>query len=118
MGGTVWSIREVRDRKGALGNTRQTDGYSFSTETAVAFITAKTLSPSLRFIRFTELVVIIDVTVPAAVRITTSDTTLSEMIFSIMPDKRFRMLTLMVIATFVQGCSNHWLAAVPPATNP
>ncbi len=56
----------------------------------------KTLSPSLRFIRFTEPVVIIDVTVPAAVRITTSDTTLSEMIFSIVPRERFRTLVLMV----------------------
>jgi hypothetical protein len=37
----------------------------------------------------------IDVTVPAAVRMTTSDTTLSETIFSIVPGKRFRMLVLM-----------------------
>jgi len=43
------------------------DGYSFSTDTSVALITAKTVSPSLRFIRFTEPVVMIDVTVPAAV---------------------------------------------------
>jgi len=35
--------------------------YSFSTETSVALIIAKTLSPSLRFMRFTEPVVIIDV---------------------------------------------------------
>ena len=59
----------------------------------------------------------IDVTVPAAVRMTTSDTTLSETIFSIVPGKRFRMLVLMVIVTPVQGCSKAWLAAVPPATN-
>jgi len=39
----------------------------------------------------------IDVTVPAAVRMTISDTTLSETIFSIMPGKRFRMLVLMAI---------------------
>src|ERR1700750_634213 len=71
---------------------QQTDGYSFSTETSVALIIAKTVSPSLRFIRFTEPVVIIDATIPAAVRITTSDTTLSETIFSIVPGKRFRML--------------------------
>ena len=42
----------------------------------------------------------IDVTVPAAVRITTSDTTLSERIFSIVPGKRFRMLVLMVVGSF------------------
>jgi len=36
----------------------------------------------------------IDVTVPAAVRIMTSDTTLSDTIFSIVPGKRFRMLML------------------------
>ena len=39
-------------------------GFSFSTETSVALITANTMSPSLRFIRFTEPVVIIDVTIP------------------------------------------------------
>jgi hypothetical protein len=36
----------------------------------------------------------IDVMVPAVIRITTSDTTLSETIFSIVPDRRFRMLVL------------------------
>ena len=70
---------------------QQTDDYSFSIDTAVAFVTAKTLSPSFRFIRSTEPVVIIDVTIPAAVRMTTSDTTLSETIFSIVPGKRFRI---------------------------
>jgi hypothetical protein len=59
--------------------------YPFSKETEVAFITAKTSSPSFRFIRTTELVVMIDVTTPAAVRMTTSDTTLSETIVSIVP---------------------------------
>jgi hypothetical protein len=39
----------------------------------------------------------IDVTVPAAVRMTISDTTLSETIFSIVPGKRFRTLVLMVV---------------------
>ncbi len=58
---------------------------------------AKTVSPCLRFIRFTEPVVIIEVTSPALVRMTISDTTLSETIFSIMPGKRFRMLVLMVV---------------------
>ena len=38
--------------------------YPFSTDTEVAFITAKTLSPSFRFIRSTEPVVIMDVTLP------------------------------------------------------
>ena len=46
----------------------QTD-YSSLTETSVALIIAKTLSPALRFMRFTEPVVIIDVTSPVAVRI-------------------------------------------------
>jgi len=70
-------------------------GYSFSTDTSVALIIANTASPSLRFIRSMEPVVMIDVTVPAAVRMTTSDTTLSETIFSTVPGKRFRMLVLM-----------------------
>src|SRR5882724_1158739 len=65
-------------------------------DTSVALIIAKTLSPSLRFIRSTEPVVIIDVTFPAAVRIVTSDTTLSETNFSIVPARRFRMLVLTV----------------------
>ncbi len=39
----------------------------------------------------------IDVICPAAVRMTSSDTTLSETIFSIVPGKRFRMLVLMVL---------------------
>jgi hypothetical protein len=73
------------------------NGYSFSTDTSVALIIAKTVSPSLRFIRFTEPVVIIQVTSPALVRMTTSDTTLSETIFSIVPRRRFQMLVLMVI---------------------
>ena len=64
-------------------------------ETSVALISAKTVSPSFRFIRSTEPVVITDVTIPAAVRITTSDTTLSETIFSTVPGKRFRILVLM-----------------------
>jgi hypothetical protein len=57
----------------------------------------KHLSPSLRFIRFTEPVIIIDVTVPAAVRMTTSDTILSETIFSIVPVNRFRILVLILV---------------------
>src|SRR4029077_21227177 len=73
---------------------RAVTGYSFSTDTSVALIIANTASPSLRFIRSTEPVVMIDITVPAAVRMTTSDTTLSETIFSIVPGKRFRMLVL------------------------
>jgi hypothetical protein len=52
---------------------------------------AKTLSPSLSFIRLTEPVVIIEVTFPAVVQIRSSDTTLSETIFSSVPDRRFRM---------------------------
>src|SRR5437773_11159855 len=71
--------------------------YPFSTDTDVAFITAKTLSPSFRFIRSTDPVVIMDVTIPAAVRMTTSDITLSETIFSIVPGKRFRILMLIVV---------------------
>src|SRR6516162_246797 len=66
----------------------------FSMETSVALIIAKTLSPTLRFIRLTEPVVIIDVTSPAAVRMVSSETTLSETILSIVPGRRFRMLVL------------------------
>ncbi len=68
---------------------------SFSTETSVALIIANTGSPFLRFIRFTELVVMIEVTDPAAVLMTISETTLSEVICSIVPGKRFRILVLM-----------------------
>ena len=65
--------------------------YSFSMDTSVALIVVKTVSPSLRSIRFTEPVVIIEVTFPAAARMTISGTTLPETIFSIVPGKRFRM---------------------------
>jgi len=47
--------------------------------------------------RFTEPVVIIDVTSPAAVRITSSETTLSDTIVSMVPGNRFRMLVLMLL---------------------
>jgi len=57
------------------------EDYSVSIDTEVAFVTAKTWWPSFRFIRSTEPVVTIDITIPAAVRMTTSDTTLSETIF-------------------------------------
>jgi len=41
-----------------IGNSR----YSFSTDTSVALLIAKTLSLCLRYIRLTEAVAIIDVT--------------------------------------------------------
>jgi len=68
-----------------------------STGTSVALIIAKTASPFLRFIRFTEPVVMIEVTGPAAVLMTISETTLSETICSIVPGKRLRMLVLMTL---------------------
>ena len=49
-----------------------------------------------------------DVTVPAAVWITISDTTLSETIFSIVPGNRFRILVLIVNAMLVQDCWKSW----------
>src|SRR5882724_860743 len=88
--------RILRPQDGCLGRTPLSRPGTYSTDTSVALIIAKTLSPSLRFIRSTEPVVIIDVTFPAAVRIRTSDTTLSETIFSIVPARRFRMLVLTV----------------------
>src|SRR5262249_28344046 len=69
--------------RAALNRDKQPNDYPFSSDTEVALIIAKTFSPSFRFNRSTELVVITDVTIPAAVRITTSDITLSEVIFSI-----------------------------------
>jgi hypothetical protein len=63
------------------------DDDSFSTDTPVALIMAKTASPFLRFIRLTEPVVMIEVTGPAAVLMTISETTLSNTICSIVPGK-------------------------------
>ena len=60
---------------------------SFSIETSVALIMAKTASPFWRFIRLTEPVVMIEVTGPAAVLMTISETTLSDTICSIVPGK-------------------------------
>src|SRR5262249_14451635 len=82
-------------RKGAAA-------YYFSMDTSVALIIAKTLSPSLRFIRLTEPVVIIDVTSPAAVLMVSSETTLSETILSIVPGSRFRMLVLIIRDSITQ----------------
>src|SRR5215470_2578728 len=66
----------------------------FSIDTSVALIIAKTLSPTLRFIRLTEPVVMIAVTSVEAVRSVISETTLSETIVLIVPGIRFRMLVL------------------------
>ena len=63
------------------------DDDSFSTDTSVALIMAKTASPSLRFIRLTEPVVMIEATGPAAVLMTISETTLPATICSIVPGK-------------------------------
>jgi probable HAF family extracellular repeat protein len=76
-----------------IGNQIATD---FSMETSVALIIAETLSPTLRFIRLTEPVVIIAVTSPEAVRSISSETTLSETIPIIVPGIRFRMLVSMI----------------------
>ena len=80
----------------AGGLRKRASAYYFSMDTSVALIIAKTLSPSLRFIRLTEPVVIIDVMSPAAVLMVSSETTLSETILSIVPGSRFRMLVLIV----------------------
>jgi hypothetical protein len=58
----------------------------FSTDTSVALIIAKTASPLLRFIRLTEPVVMIEVTGPAAVLMTISETTLSDTIVEVADD--------------------------------
>ena len=60
---------------------------SVSMDTSVALIIAKTASPFLRFIRLTEPVMMIEVTGPAAVLMTISETTLSDMMFSTVQDK-------------------------------
>src|SRR5215510_1503011 len=92
---TIWPIALIASQFTAGPNYDST-AYYFSTDTSVALIIAKTLSPTLRFIRLTEPVVIIDVTSPAAVLIVSSETTLSETILSIVPGNRFRMLVLIV----------------------
>jgi len=56
-------------------------------DTWAALIIAKTASPFLRFIRLTEPVMMIEVTGPAAVLMTISETTLSDMMFSTVQDK-------------------------------
>src|SRR5262249_60370224 len=86
---------------GLINGLRKRAATYFSMETSVALIIAKTLSPTLRFIRLTEPVVIIDVTSPAAVWMVISETTLSETILSIVPGNRFR--TLMLIGSDIQS---------------
>src|SRR5206468_7307569 len=59
--------RILRPKIGCLGRTPLSrDQEPIPLDTSVALIIAETLSPSLRFIRSTEPVVIIDVTFPAA----------------------------------------------------
>ena len=65
-------------------------------DTSVALIIAKTLSPTLRFIRLTEPVVIIAVISADAVRSVSSETTLSDTTVFIVPGIRFRMLVLII----------------------
>src|SRR5437667_12453218 len=65
---------------------------SVSMDTSVALIIAKTASRFLRFIRLTEPVVMIEVTGAAAVLLTLSDMTSSDMKFLTIPDTGFRML--------------------------
>jgi hypothetical protein len=76
-----------------------------STDTSVALIMAKTASPFLRFIRFTEPVVMIEVTGPASVLMTISETTLSETICSTVPGKRLRMLVLMTLRGYLTSAT-------------
>jgi len=61
---------EGRTRRGGSRRSFNEGTYSFSMDTSVALIIAKTLSPSLRFIRSTEPVVMIETTGPAAVLMT------------------------------------------------
>src|SRR5262245_62605502 len=63
------------------------------------------------FIRLTEPVLIIDFTSPARVRITSSETTLPGIIFSIVPASRFRMLVLIVFDHRVYPCAAHFVKA-------
>src|SRR5215471_13089455 len=83
-----------------------------STDTSVALIMAKTASPFLRFIRFTEPVVMIEVTGPAAVLMTISETTLSETIPSIVPGRRLLMLVLITLGV-IYPQSQLWQAQAP-----
>src|SRR5262249_28456444 len=75
---------------------RKCEAFCFSMDTSVALIIAKTLSPTLRFIRLTEPVVIIAVISADAVRSVSSETTLSDTTVFIVPGIRFRMLVLIV----------------------
>src|SRR4030095_2042298 len=87
-----------------------------STDTSVALIIAKTASPFLRFIRFTEPVVMIEVTGPASVLMTISETTLSETICSIVPGKRLRMLVLMTLpGHLTSATASTGASSCPPA---
>lgn len=60
----------------------------------MALTIANTWSSSLSFIRLAELVEMIDVISPATVRMTISETTLPELVLSILPDTRFVKLRL------------------------
>src|SRR5258708_14572619 len=85
---TARSLRAVVIQPTVPLRGRTKKDYSFSMDTSFALIIV------------TEPVVIIEVTFPAAVRMTISDTTLSETIFSIVLGKRFRTLVLLVFGVY------------------
>jgi hypothetical protein len=67
--------------------------YARRTETLVAFTSAKTLSPGMRFISWTERVVMIDAISPMLVSTITSLVTLSDTMLFTFPGSWFRMLS-------------------------
>ncbi len=94
-----------RKRESQHREKRSVAIHRASTDTSVALIMAKTASPFLRFIRFTEPVVMIEVTGPAAVLMTISETTLSDTICPIVPGKRLRMLVLMTLRGYLTSAT-------------
>ena len=90
---TVQSLPRSTTR--GYNRTPPNAGYNYArrTETLVAFTSAKTLSPGMRCISWTERVVIIDAISPMLVSTITSLMTLSDTMLFTFPGSWFRMLS-------------------------
>jgi hypothetical protein len=86
--GFVQATRLPLQIKAAVG-----DSYARRRETLVDFTIAKTLSPGMRFIFWTERVVMIEAISPMLVSTITSLMTLSDTMLLTVPGSWFRMLS-------------------------
>lgn len=105
-------------RRASFGQTEQAVySYARRTETLVAFTSAKTLSPGMRFIFWAERVVMIDAISPMVVSTITSLMTLSDTMLFTVPGSWFRMLSSIRGQDSANRMRCQWSAVVPETGN-